>query len=51
MFLGKRSSTKQLDYVDLIINAFNKRRVGGMRGHIWVSIFEASNRAVDRILG
>ena len=46
MMLGKRRSTKKLDYMALIINYLNKRRVWGgwgSIGHIWVYIFEASN--------
>ena len=44
IMLGKMRSTKKLDYMALIINYLNKRRLwGGSIGHIWVYIFEASN--------
>ena len=41
--LGKKKSTNQLDDVALILNYFKNRRVRGSRGHIQVSVFEASN--------
>ena len=50
MMLGKRRIIKELDYVDLIIN-YLKRGGWGSIGHIWVSIFEASNSFVDMGLG
>ena len=43
ILLGGRRSTEKLDYVDLIINYFKKRRGGGAKGPRWVSIFEAYN--------
>ena len=46
--LGKRSNTKQLDYIALILNYFKNTRVRGSIGHIQVSIFEASNWVVAR---
>ena len=32
ILLGERRSTEKLDYVDLIINYFKKRRGGGRKG-------------------
>ena len=51
MLLDKSSSTKQLDYVAFIIKHLRKRRVGGLRGHRWVSMFEAYNKVVASGLG
>ena len=43
---------KLLDYMALIINYLKNRRVGGGSiGVVWVSLFEAYNSVVARILG
>ena len=49
--LGKRRSTNQLDYVDLIINYLKKKRIGYFDREYTVFIFEASNLFVAKKLG
>ena len=41
-FLGESRSAKQLEYMDFIKKCFKKRLLG-LRGHRWVSIFGAYN--------
>ena len=47
----KRSNTKLLEYMGLIINYLKKRRMGYSRGIRQVSLFESSNSFVARGLG
>ena len=37
--LRKRSTKNLLNYISLVITYLKKRRVGGLRGVIWVSLF------------
>ena len=49
MLSGNSRITKQLYFVDYIINYLKKRRVGCEKYHMWVSIFEASNLFLIRL--
>ena len=48
ILLEKRNSTKKLDSVALVLNYFKKMMMGCLRGHIWLSVFEAYNWVVTR---